>query len=116
MELIDGVVMVEWSDIGEGLSGDYDEEDPTDIPLLRFYVRQQAVEACEAGATWWEDVEDASYCTNMPVGTPANVQRRALRHILQAVKADVEAGRSIKKKCERLSWIGSDWVPARIYG
>ena len=42
--------------IGEGLSGDYDEEDEGDIRLLRFYL-QEKVE------TGWEEVDDGSACT-----------------------------------------------------
>lgn len=32
----DGMVKVEWTDLGEGLSGDYDPSDPEDISLLRY--------------------------------------------------------------------------------
>lgn len=34
-EYRDGNLAVEWEFIGEGLSGDYDEMDPKDVPLLR---------------------------------------------------------------------------------
>jgi len=32
----DSNIVVSLEYIGEGLSGDYDEEDPEDVPLLRF--------------------------------------------------------------------------------
>ena len=38
IELIRGGRKVEWIDIGEGWSGDYDPDDPDDIALLRFDV------------------------------------------------------------------------------
>lgn len=52
-------IRVDWYDAGEGLSGDYNPEDPDDIHLLRFDVYKKVGED-------WEEVEDASYCTRMP--------------------------------------------------
>ena len=36
LEYEEGGVRVCWEDIGEGICGDYDPDDPDDIPLLRF--------------------------------------------------------------------------------
>jgi len=97
-ELIDGDVKVEWSDIGEGLDGFYNPDDPDDVALLRFDVSR-----------WdhfdWEPVDDASYCTRVPVDTPKERLGELLRSIMDEVGDDVRAGISIKKKCEALSWI-----------
>lgn len=63
------IIKVEWEHIGEGWSGDYNPDDPNDEPLLRFTVYIRGV--------WpefeWEQLEDASYCTQMPVGTTYDV-------------------------------------------
>jgi len=40
-------VELEW--IGEGYEGDYDPEDPEDVPLLRFTVYRRE-------GDWWEQV------------------------------------------------------------
>ena len=63
MMLEEDGIRVEWEDIGEGICGDYNPEDPDDHPLLRF-----SVSILLDGQ--WEAVEDASYCTQMPVDTP----------------------------------------------
>ncbi len=64
-----GVFAVGWEWIGEGRSGDYDEDDPGDAKMLRatLYVRP---EVSGAGDMEWEPVEDGSYCTLAQVGTP----------------------------------------------
>ena len=54
MMLEEDGIRVEWEDIGEGICGDYNPEDPDDIPLLRF-----SVSILLDGQ--WEAVEDASY-------------------------------------------------------
>lgn len=45
-----------WEYIGEGLYGDYDSDDSTDEPLLRFTIEQRVMDD-------WDAVEGASYCT-----------------------------------------------------
>jgi len=37
-EMIRDNIMVEWVELGEGLCGDYNPDDPDDIELLRFDV------------------------------------------------------------------------------
>ena len=92
-------VEVEW--IGEGIQGDYDEDDPDDMPLLRFTVY-------ERNANDWEQISDASYCTNLPATVHPDVAKRACKYIMDWVEAPVKEGYSIKKICERLSWIDED--------
>ena len=58
-----GDYMAEWNDIGEGLSGDYDPNDPDDRRLLRFDVYERVA------GQWWP-VDGGSYCTGLPVDTP----------------------------------------------
>lgn len=108
LEYEEGGVRVCWEDIGEGICGDYDPDDPDDIPLLRFYV-----DIFRDGK--WEEVEDASYCTQMPVTTPKPTLDRALR-FLHAEYKDALSGypyTSVKKLGERLSWISPDQFEER---
>lgn len=98
MQISAGDVMVEFEAIGEGRSGDYDETDPFDIELLRFTVSRM-----ESGE--WVPVEDASYCTRVPVDTDAKTLALLLAGLFREVYAPVSAGESVKRLCERLSWI-----------
>lgn len=98
-----GKVKVSFSNLGEGYSGDYDEDDPQDVNLLRFDVYRKI------HARTWEFVDDASYCTLMPAGTNMAILKEALRHIMDFVEDSVTDGYSIKKVCERLSWIKPEW-------
>ena len=87
-------VSVELEDIGEGLSGDYDPNDKDDIPLLRFTVLKDG-----------EPVEDASYCTQVPTDITPTEATNVLATIMNEVAEPLAQGYSIKKMCERLSWI-----------
>ena len=91
-------VMVEFEAIGEGLSGDYNEDDPRDIELMRFTVLRSV------GAEW-EQVEDASYCTQIPVDTDAPTLARLLSYLFGEVYGPVSEGASVRRLCERLSWL-----------
>lgn len=94
-----GNVRVRLSHIGEGIFGDYDPNDKEDIPLLRFDV-----EKFDNGD--WEPVDDASYCTRIEADRYFTDVIAAMTVIMTEVYAAVEDGHSIKKTCERLSWIG----------
>ena len=87
-------VTVELDDIGEGLSGDYDPKDKDDVPLLRFTVLKGN-----------EPVEDASYCTQVPTNITIVEATKILGAIMNEVFEPIMQGHSIKKMCERLSWI-----------
>lgn len=78
-----------WEWIGEGWSGDYDETDPDDMPLLRFSVYRDG-----------EQVDDASYCTRMPINAPDWMLWRGLQLILDACDDP-----SPKRRLEELSWL-----------
>lgn len=90
--------------LGEGIRGDYDSKDPNDIPLLRFDVS-----VCRDGI--WEEKEDGSYCTCLPLDASKGAQEHALSQLMNAfypiLSKDVEA--SIKKVGERMSHIGVDY-------
>lgn len=99
----DGKVKVEWEDLGEGVCGDYDPDDPEDVALLRFY-------SYYLDGKEWEPLDDGSYCTLTPVDTHGPVLI-GLAQLLAAEIGDAyAAGGSVKKVCERLSWISPEWL------
>ena len=66
--VVPGKFRIEWQAIGEGLFGDYNADNPLDVELLRFYIskwRPDADDVPDHGD--WEDIDDASCCTDMPV-------------------------------------------------
>ena len=107
-ELVQEDLKVEWQYIGEGYCGYYNEKDPQDKALLRFYFSRWNPEYKE-----WEDLEDASYCTRFPYEATPEQRRAGLKLLMDrfSYKCDgTREGRGWKKLCERLSWIGLDWL------
>jgi hypothetical protein len=92
-------VSLEW--IGEGVDGDYDEDDPEDEPLLRFEVEQ----IDNVGG--FQYVGGTSYCTQLDARIPDEVKIKALRHILNVVRS-TPSTQSLKHVCGRLSWLKAD--------
>ncbi|TRZ50083.1 MAG: hypothetical protein D4S01_07430 [Dehalococcoidia bacterium] len=103
----DGKHRVTWEYLGEGWAGDYDADDPDDTPLLRFScdVRRHVdgTKAHPVRGNPWEGMDDASYCTRMPITTPKRVLCQAAGIILEAIDTDG----SYRKELERLSWFCS---------
>lgn len=98
-----GQVRVEWDCLGEGLlGGEYNEDDPQDVDVLRFYVMHMNEEG------EWVEVDDGSYCTQVPSDADESVLQAGLRKIMNDVYDDVVAERSIKKTCETLSWMSPE--------
>lgn len=95
---------VEWVDLGEGWKGDYNPDDPEDEPLLRFdfYSRENRKSP-------WDVPQDSSYCTQVNADTPVEVRKKLLVYLLMEV-IDFPPDQSIKKLCERLSWIEESWL------
>ena len=88
-------------DIGEGVCGDYDPEDADDIQLLRFsaYINNDGI---------FEQMNDASYCTQIPLSTPYGELARLCMVIFEKYRDVADAyrnGSSVKKLGERLSWL-----------
>lgn len=77
------------SEAGEGMSGDYNPDDPDDVQLLRFIVWKDG-----------EPMDDGSYCTLMPVDTDPAILQRGLMLILRATLAE-----SPKRALEEISWM-----------
>jgi hypothetical protein len=90
---------VELVDIGEGLCGDYNENDPEDVPLLRFdmYSRKNP-------KSRWQEPNDSSYCTRVHAEITSK-QRKEVLTLLIAEVEDLAWDWNVKKLCERLSYI-----------
>jgi len=102
----DHTVMVEWAWLDEGFCGDYNSDDTSDYPHLRFSVYKKGFSASDnLNPNPIEAIDDASYCTMMPITTSKEILVKLAKYILMYVEGDVKAGNSIKKVCERLSWI-----------
>ncbi len=85
----------------EGYFGDYNPEDPDDALLLRF-----SVDFMPAGESEWQEVDDSSYCTRVPSSEVNSDRANALLNcIMDEVYSPLQGGYSIKKTCEKLSWI-----------
>jgi len=97
-------IRVEWDELGEGICGDYNSDDPEDIELLRFTVSR-----CMEDGTY-EQINDASYCTQVPVSATNAQRKNLLKWLMSEVYEDASKGNSIKKLCERLSWISLDSI------
>lgn len=96
--LVRGEWRLDWDEIGEGWSGDYDPDDPEDEELLRFtFFRLEDGE--------WAEVDDASYCTRVPVDTDLAERQRLLEVLLEELVAAAEHG-GAKRRAEELSWVG----------
>ena len=103
IEFIRGDYRVVWEYIGEGWSGDYNPEDPSDTPLLRFSCSRREVREIDScvGVDEWEELPDSSYCTRMPATTSMHVLAAAAAEIMEAVYKK----ESYKRQLEHLSWM-----------
>ena len=96
------MIKITWEDIGEGMSGDYNSKDPSDVPLLRFYIyREREQDLLQ--------VDDGSFCTQMPVKTPWHLLEHGLKCIWEDVRDAIEDDEPIKKICEEISWCEPKW-------
>lgn len=97
-------VKVEWVNLNEGIHGDYDPDDPNDINFLRFDVL-----VLHNGG--WQEVTDASYCTQMCANAPLEVLKQAALYLAREYANILENNpkASVKKLGEGLSWISPEW-------
>ena len=103
-----GDIKVEWTNLNEGVNGDYDESDPNDVKFLRFDIYKWNSDADDG----WEAVDDASYCTHLPADTSEEILKKALEHIMNIVYDPILTDGNAKRLCERLSWIApNDFAP-----
>lgn len=102
---------VDWVNLGEGICGDYNPENPEDVNLLRFDVYWEPDKDTPTDEmrdlVEWEEVEDSSYCTRVPADTPEDELIR-LCYVIFKRYAEVIGDYpycSVKKLGEELSWI-----------
>lgn len=62
---------VEFEWIGEGLNGDYDADDPDDVPVLRFTATDLAADVPDEHPS--RSAQDNSFATMMPATLPRAV-------------------------------------------
>lgn len=91
----DFAVEVEY--IGEGEDGDFDVTRPEDAPLLRFTAQRR-----DAEDDSWADIDDGSYCTQVPVYAPETVIKALPAYLTKQL--DLNGGAYPKRFLERLSW------------
>lgn len=105
-------VVVELADIGEGLGGDFDPDDPEDVPLLRFTFLVQNLEG------EWDAMDDCSYCTSIDARTPWEARLGLAAHLFHQMElhlrpdagedTDPGWGRSARRWAEDLSPLSED--------
>jgi hypothetical protein len=115
----DGQVRVEWDYLGEGLSGDYDEDNPDDEALMRYsaYIlatpentARHDLETVDPSDKWGTR-QDGSYCTNTPYDTDPQTLR-ALAQMIADRLADAATNGTWKRTAEEMSYAHPDWVTA----
>lgn len=110
---VDGRVKVEWTYIGEGVCGDYDPDDPNDIPLMRFdaYVNTNLVDLYtisldnDPDEEGWAMPQDSSYCTYVAESTDSDVLRAYAIMIAETLSDALDNG-TWKRSAEECSWTG----------
>jgi hypothetical protein len=120
----DGLVKVNLEWIGEGISEDYNQDDPDDIPLLRYAVYRKFTKDCKNKAERlssdfrgfnigeWMEVDDSSYCTQLSALENRDLLIEAAQFILAYVQSGVRDFNHEKRLYELLSWVGiKDGVP-----
>jgi hypothetical protein len=113
----DGMVKVEWTDLGEGLCGDYNPDDPTDEALLRYdaWVKITGTSMDEIrGLEFYEGDEwgykpDGSYCTMTPVDTHGPVLEKLAQIIADHLADNLDNG-GWKREAESMSYANPDWA------
>ena len=93
---------VQWVNLDEGFTGDYDPNDPEDVNLLRFDVYQRT-------AYGWEAMENGSHCTLMDAKTPALVLKYAAQYIYERL-TDATTNLSVSQIMEECTYIHAESI------
>jgi hypothetical protein len=112
-----GFIKVEWVDLGEGISGDYDAEHPgDDIPLLRYdisvsrkcdklYEMRADFEPPGVGVdSHWGAARNGSFCSQVPAWTAPDRLEALARNWADQLSDSLISGR-FNQVAEGLSWI-----------
>ena len=113
-EAISGDVKVNFEYIGEGYSGEYDKDDPADMPLWRFYTqKREYVDDPDTGIDhpdWnWVEVNEGSYCTQLSLSTSKDVMEKLVKILAKRMEQAVIEDR-VKREGEECSWIDETWI------
>jgi len=100
-------VVIGW--MGEGNEGDYQEDDPDDVPLLRFdaydFAAHKKSSDCGGGDYCYKhncrSAQDASYCTQLP----ATLSKDILKSVCRAIAKNIADESYWKRFLEEWSWI-----------
>lgn len=106
------LVKVEWTYIGEGVCGDFDETDPNDIALMRYDAYVSAGYDDGEGGEETDDPDwliprNYSFCTRVPYDTPPEDLQR-LAEIIADRLGEALPGGHWKSTAEEMSWISLD--------
>jgi hypothetical protein len=110
-----GLAKVVLEYIGEGVSGDYDDEDPEDQPLLRYTLfrkndgNKDIGNVAEDVGMEWCTVTDGSYCTNLSIYDDRNKLVQLANYILIQVTDGLTSCKREKRLYEQLSHISIDY-------
>jgi hypothetical protein len=86
-----------WEYIGEGRSGDYDPEDPEDVPLLRASLQYNG-----------EVLDSGSYCTFAQVSTDREKLAESAQYLMKMIEVDSENLRFNHRVMEQWTWLNYD--------
>jgi hypothetical protein len=112
-----GDLAIQFEDIGEGLNGDYNPDDPNDMALLRFdasalgEIKERHGDGdCEDQEGGWRYLEDSSYCTLLSTTLNDDERRKAADLIIDFALPRLKDGRSPKHVFGECSWISDEDV------
>lgn len=111
----DGLFRARWTDLGEGLSGEHDPDDPDDEPRLRVdvqvsdgdhYAAEEDASIYEDDSEGWFTCHDGSICTDVNTDTVTPAQRYRL---LKSLLVDLQGHTgSVKGIMDSFSWVKND--------
>jgi len=113
-----GMVKVEWVDLGEGKVGDYDPTDPTDEPLLRYdaWVKVTGTSMDEIrglennyDGDEWAYKPNGSYCTMTNANTHGVVLMSLAQLIADELADNLDNG-GWKSCAEEMSYAHPGWL------
>lgn len=100
-------IAVYWEDLGEGLGGDYDPEDPADERLLRF-----ALEVRHADSGEWVPQWSDGYCTSVSADADEQTRAGGLAHIARLVRLAAVTGQGTSGAAANASWTTTEQAAA----
>ena len=91
--------------IGEGYGGEYDEDDSSDMPLMRLCVTKRSDGA-------WRDVDEGSFCTNIGATEEPHRIMTALGIIWGRYHDLLKQDKSVKSLSAGVSFLSTDEIIA----